>query len=99
MDNNCDLFSFIRFSTWLNRHAVLTFSKMMSAFEHSYTPSPTSIRTSTVFNVSEWLQPHLNKMYNHSKPHVFKIDKKGSQHAQFFWKKWSSDKVKRHEIL
>uniref|UniRef100_A0A8W8MM29 DUF7869 domain-containing protein n=1 Tax=Magallana gigas TaxID=29159 RepID=A0A8W8MM29_MAGGI len=53
---------------------------------------PTSIRTSDVYNITEWLTPHINAIKNHSRPHVFKITSDESGKARLFWKEWSTDK-------
>lgn len=84
---------FSKFSHWLCKHAAMTLEKLMEGFEKCYTPAPTSIRTSTVFNITEWLIPHLNTIKNHSKPHIFKIAKDDNGRARIFWKEWSTDKT------
>uniref|UniRef100_K1PE89 DUF7869 domain-containing protein n=1 Tax=Magallana gigas TaxID=29159 RepID=K1PE89_MAGGI len=71
----------------------MTLEKLMEGFEKCYTPTPASIRTSTVFNITEWLIPHLNTIKNHSKPHIFKIAKDDNGRAKNFWKEWSTDKT------
>ncbi|XP_065942826.1 uncharacterized protein [Magallana gigas] len=57
-----------------------------------FSPRPTSIRTSDVYNITEWLTPHINTIKNHSRPHVFKITSDESGKARLFWKEWSTDK-------
>uniref|UniRef100_A0A8W8MK57 DUF7869 domain-containing protein n=1 Tax=Magallana gigas TaxID=29159 RepID=A0A8W8MK57_MAGGI len=71
----------------------MTLEKLIEGFEKCYTPTPASIRTSTVFNITELLIPHLNTIKNHSKPHIFKIAKDDNGRARIFWKEWSTDKV------
>eukprot|EP00105_Crassostrea_gigas_P040560 XP_019924708.1 PREDICTED: uncharacterized protein LOC105332847 [Crassostrea gigas] len=84
---------FSKFSHWLCKHAAMTLEKLMEGFEKCYTPTPASIRTSTVFNITEWLIPHLNTIKNHSKPHIFKIAKDDNGRARIFSKEWSTDKT------
>uniref|UniRef100_K1QPN2 DUF7869 domain-containing protein n=1 Tax=Magallana gigas TaxID=29159 RepID=K1QPN2_MAGGI len=83
---------FSKFSHWLIRHAATTLEKLMTGFEKCFSPRPTSIRTSDVYNITEWLTPHINAIKNHSRPHVFKITSDESGKARLFWKEWSTDK-------
>lgn len=82
---------FSKFSHWLI-HAATTLEKLMTGFEKCFSPRPTSIRTSDVYNITEWLTPHINAIKNHSRPHVFKITSDESGKARLFWKEWSTDK-------
>uniref|UniRef100_A0A8W8MD19 DUF7869 domain-containing protein n=1 Tax=Magallana gigas TaxID=29159 RepID=A0A8W8MD19_MAGGI len=84
---------FSKFSHWLCKHAAMTLEKLMEGFEKCYTPTPASIRTSTVFNITEWLIPHLNTIKNHSKPHRFKIAKDDNDRARIFWQERFTDKT------
>ncbi|VDI30558.1 Hypothetical predicted protein [Mytilus galloprovincialis] len=86
------LLFFNRFSSWLGRKAILTLPKLMAGFECYTTPSPTSVRTSHVWDVAGWIGKSLNKISNHSYPHVFKVEKRDGQ-TKLFYKKWSTDKV------
>ncbi|XP_062594544.1 uncharacterized protein LOC134255959 [Saccostrea cucullata] len=83
---------FSKFSHWYGRHAAVTVEKLMSGFEKCFTPQPTSIKTDKVFNITEWLTPYMNTIKNHSRPHVFKIQKEESGKAKIWWKEWSTDK-------
>uniref|UniRef100_A0A8W8MNN4 DUF7869 domain-containing protein n=1 Tax=Magallana gigas TaxID=29159 RepID=A0A8W8MNN4_MAGGI len=60
--------------------------------KHLRLQKPTSIRTSDVYNITEWLTPHINTIKNHSRRHVFKITSDESGKARLFWKEWSTDK-------
>ncbi|XP_063439429.1 uncharacterized protein LOC134720824 isoform X3 [Mytilus trossulus] len=83
---------FSRFSSWLARQAVLTLPKLMRAFESCTTPNPVSVQTSKVWDTAGWISQYLNKMCNHSYPHIFKIIKKDEK-TRLFYKKWSTDKT------
>lgn len=85
---------YFRFSHWLCKHAAMTLDKLMAGFEKCYTPTPTSIRTTTVFNITEWLIHHLNTIKNHSKQLIFKITKDDNGRARIYWKEWSTDRVR-----
>lgn len=89
---------YFRFSHWLCKHAAMTLDRLMAGFEKCYTPTPTSIRTTTVFNITEWLIPHLNTIKNHSKPHIFKITKDDNGRARIYWKEWSTDRVRTVQL-
>ncbi|XP_062581892.1 uncharacterized protein LOC134243670 [Saccostrea cucullata] len=53
---------FSRFSHWLSKYATLTLPKLMAAFKKCYTPAPTSVRTSSIFNIAEWSTPFINSI-------------------------------------
>ena len=82
-----------RFSHWLGRHACLTLDKLMSAFEKCYHPTPTAIKTTHLYNVTEWLDGKIENIRGQSRPHAFKIKANEEGRAELFWKKWATDKV------
>ena len=66
----------------------------MTAFERCYTPNPTAIETEYVFNITEWLDPHIENICGHSKPQCVKIVKDVTDgKTKLFYKHWSTDKV------
>ena len=46
-----------------------------------------------MFDISSWLEPHLDRISGHSKPHVFRIAKEADGNVTLKWKMWSTDKV------
>ena len=84
---------FSRFSTWLLKHSALTSSKLVAGFEKCFTPTPQGILLDKMFDVSQWISPHLESISMHSKPHVFKITRNSEGRAIILTKKWSTENI------
>ncbi|XP_063406405.1 uncharacterized protein LOC134690365 [Mytilus trossulus] len=83
---------FSRFSHWLTDHSALTLPSLIKGFEKCTTPSPTGIITEDVFNVTEWIAPHISSISGHSKPHAFKFESDENGRAMLFTKAYANDK-------
>lgn len=70
--------------------------ELMKGFEACFTPSPTAVEQSHIFNFSRWVEPYINPIKGHSKPHVIKIQNEEGR-ARIVFKKWSTDKVRNIE--
>ncbi|WAQ94150.1 hypothetical protein MAR_006621, partial [Mya arenaria] len=79
---------FSRFSTNVRDKMIMTLDSLMQCFERCYRPTPTAIRTTSVWNWSETMD--INSIRNHSRPHLFKFVKDDNGTAIYF-KKWSTD--------
>ena len=84
---------FSRFSMYLNRKDAHSMPSLIDAFEQSYSPALTGIVIERMFNVSDWLQKHIEKMEYHTMPHQFKITRVENGKAKIMYKIWSSDSV------
>lgn len=84
---------FFSFSVWLSKNKAYTMKDLMKGFEESFTPPPTAVELTHLFNFSDWVKPYTNDIKNHTKPHVIKITNDEGR-AKIVFKKWSSDKVR-----
>ena len=83
---------FSRFSVHFNRNDAKCLPSLLDRFEHCYSPSPSGIILERLFNVSDWLEKHIEKIEYHTMPHQFKIfcDPSGGK-AKLMYKLWSTD--------
>lgn len=45
-----------------------------------------------VFDIREWIAPHLEEIHYHTQPHIFLFKKNASTgRAEMFYKQWSHD--------
>ena len=82
---------FSRFSMYLNRKDAHSMPSLINAFEQSYSPAPTGVVMERMYNVSDWLKKHIEKIEYHTMPHQFKITRDDSGKARIMYKIWSSD--------
>ena len=68
-------------------------SSLTKGFDNCTTPTPTAIITDDVFNVTEWLAPHIPSMSGHSRPHAVKFQADDSERAVLYTKAFANDKV------
>ena len=81
---------FSRISTHTTKHNIPTLSSLLAHIPKSYIkPNTTAERITNIFNIRDWLQPHINKPSHHSLPHQFKITKVEGK-AIIQTKKWSN---------
>ncbi|XP_071143900.1 uncharacterized protein [Mytilus edulis] len=83
---------FSRFSVWLSKFSTLTMDQLLKAFESCYNPHPLSVQLDHVFNFTNWLEKHIEKIEGHSKPHCYKISKDQDGKTKLYFKNWSTDK-------
>ena len=82
-----------RFAVWLKRNTVETLPQMLHGFENSVAgTSLDGIITDDVFDVSSWLQPSLEHIKNHTKPHCFLFEKEGGE-IIIKYKMWSTSPI------
>lgn len=82
---------FSRISVYTSKQNIPTLSSLLSNIPKSYNkPNTTSERLMAIFNIRDWIQPHMNKPSQHSHPHQFKITKNTHGNAVLHTKKWSN---------
>ncbi len=87
---------FSRISSWLSKHNVPTLDALMKGVEKCFRKAgtnTTSIQLDQMYDITGMLQPYLEQMKFHSKPHVFKITQNEAGKAVMVTKKWSTDET------
>ncbi|XP_070550483.1 uncharacterized protein [Ptychodera flava] len=81
---------FSKIAEKLFRSDVYTISDLMSTVVDSYSPNINATLVGSLFNIKEWLEPHMSGTFGgHSKPHSFRfktVDGKVRMH----YRKWSN---------
>ncbi len=83
-------------SSWLRKRNILTLSSLCEGIEKCYkhngsNPTPVPIIVKSMHDYTSWLIPHLEPIFNHSRPHQFRITRGDDGKAEIVSRKWSSD--------
>ena len=81
---------FSRISTKLQKTNVPTLPDLLRIVPQSYSHPTTAQRIQTVYDVKHWLEPVMEPMTQHSRPHQFKITRDCDGRARLYTKDWST---------
>ena len=81
---------FSRISTKIQKTNVATLPDLLRVIPQSHSQATTAHRIKTIFNIKDWLQPFMEPMAHHSRPHQFKITQDPDGKAVLHTKEWSA---------
>ena len=66
-----------------------TNTDLLSGITKCYSDVPEANMIEHMFDVKSWIAPHLERLENHSYPHIFRFIKNSSGSVRMFYKDWS----------
>ncbi|XP_077869749.1 uncharacterized protein LOC144361813, partial [Saccoglossus kowalevskii] len=80
----------------IKKRNIYTLNDLLHAVTDSYTPQIKTKQLTSVFNIKEWLMPHISGTFGgHSKPHHFRFRKVDGQ-VRMQYRKWITHAWKPH---
>jgi hypothetical protein len=64
---------------------------LKQAINEAYTPSPSVHCVAQVYNIKDWLMPHLHNIHGHTQPLCFKFTRDENNKAIMRYRHWSTD--------
>ncbi|XP_070536890.1 uncharacterized protein [Ptychodera flava] len=82
---------FSKYSQKLKENDAKTMPELAKVLENSTDPQPEITILQTVWNIRDWLLPHLEEIHNQSFPHVYRIYLASNGEVKVQYKNWSTD--------
>ena len=71
----------------------MTVPELHQAVMNSFTPTPETEDVEVVYDISDWLLPHIVNVRNHTYPHTYKFFLNEQGKAVMNYKNWATDQV------